>query len=535
MRQVTASVFAIFVALAAVVGPIAASLYLANRQSLQAETEQALELANEVLRRSEEIGDQAGTAIVRLTQSDTMNPCSDAQIARMRSIDLSSSYLQMVGYVSNDRLMCSSLGRHRDGIPLGPADYVSRRGATVRSSVQLSIAPGMQFFVTEKYGYAAILHREFPIDVLVEKRDVSLGVFGVSTGRVLVNRGVVKSSWIAALGSATQTKFYDGEHVVVVRRSAQYDVAAFAAVPAIHVNQRMREFALVLVPLGFLIGIGLLAAFLYLARQQASLPAALRTALKRNEFCMLYQPIVELRTRRWVGSEALIRWRRHDGSFVRPDAFIPAAEESGLIERITARVMDMVNHDMRGLLRAHSDFYVGINVSSADLQSGDIFKRVKALIDSAGIKPANIVVEVTERSLLNVDIAKQFMKDIRAMGIRVAIDDFGTGYSSLSYLTKFEFDYLKIDKTFVDTIGTDAATSHVVPHIIEMAKALNLKMVAEGVETEIQAQYLLERGVQYAQGWLFGKPMPAGELAEQIDVAEPVVMRSAAGVSTTAL
>jgi len=142
------------------------------------------------------------------------------------------------------------------------------------------------------------------------------------------------------------------------------------------------------------------------------------------------------------------------------------------------------------------------------------------MLQSMQAPPGAVVLEITERSFVDASIARPLVQRIRQEGVRVAIDDFGTGYSNLAALASFEIDYLKIDKSFVDTIGLQAVTSQVVPHIIEMARTLGLEMIAEGVETQDQADYLRARGVQFAQGWLYGKPMPIEELMARADAAQ---------------
>ncbi len=513
------------VGLAAIVLPVVAAIYLAGRQSNDHELARAAALAESIVRHSDEVSEQIHAAIASLKAAQYADPCGPEAIARMREIDLGSTRLQAVGYVRGDRLMCSSLGSHGAGIDIGSAGYLNDRGLFIRPAVALPFAPGMLFtFSTDRSsGYAAIVHRDRTLDVTETRADVAMGLISRSSGEIIARRGLYKPEWVDRNSAAFDSGRFDGRHIIATARSQEYDYIAYAAVPAGYLQAGMRRAALVLLPIGLAAGIVLALAVYYLTRQQMSLPALLRGGLRRDEFFLLYQPLVDLQTGKWHGAEALIRWHRVDGKMIRPDLFIAAAEEGGLIRQVTKKVMDLIVRDTAALLRRHPQFHIGINLASDDLQNESIVGELRDMLKKAGIGPGSIMVEATERGFLQAEHVSRIISEIRAMGICVAIDDFGTGYSSLSYLTTFELDYLKIDKSFVDTIGTEAATSQVILHIIEMAKSLDLKIIAEGVETEAQAQYLREQGVQYAQGFLFGKPMPIGELASRLE--RPVVPR----------
>jgi sensor c-di-GMP phosphodiesterase-like protein len=345
---------------------------------------------------------------------------------------------------------------------------------------------------------------------------VSLATYSTRNNSYRSVRGVVKPEWLRHTNPAGVASFDDGTYLVALAASQRYPSVAVAAVPLADIGLQTRKLGAVLLPFAVLAGLALGVATFLLVRRQMEMPALLRRAIAQREFFLVYQPIVELDSGKCIGAEALIRWRRGDGTLVPPDAFIPVAEAIGLIERITEQVLDMVATDVGRLFANHPDFHIGINLAAADLQSTRTVDLLDALMRKTGAKAHNILVEATERGLMDAAEVRGVIDAIHALGIEVAVDDFGTGYSSLSYLESFALDYLKIDKSFVDTLAIDAATSQVALHIIEMAKSLNLKMIAEGVETEAQAALLRERGVQFAQGWLFARPLSMKALGDYL-------------------
>ena len=255
---------------------------------------------------------------------------------------------------------------------------------------------------------------------------------------------------------------------------------------------------------------------LQLILQRRSMGGELTGALRRGELRVLYQPIFDLNNRRCVGAEALVRWRRPDGTLTSPDLFIPLAEDSGQIRQITDFVLEQALEQLGQLLRANPHLYISVNLAACDVTVPRIGSVVAKLLATHKVAAHQIAFEVTERALIDVDVARDNLQALRDIGHKVLIDDFGTGYCSLAYLQSLPVDCLKIDKAFIDALGDDAASSGVAPHIIRMAHALDLRVIAEGIEYEAQALLLRSEGVDYGQGWLFAQALNARQFKELI-------------------
>ena len=266
------------------------------------------------------------------------------------------------------------------------------------------------------------------------------------------------------------------------------------------------------------LALGILVGFMVflLVRQRQSLDAELTGAIRRGELQVLYQPIFDLDSRNCVGAEALLRWRRPDGTLTSPDLFIPMAENTGQIRQMTDFVLQRLLEQLGQLLRANPQLYISVNLAACDVMVPRIGQVMARLLTLHRVAAKQIAFEVTERGLIDVVVARENLQALRDVGHQVLIDDFGTGYCSLAYLQTLPVDCLKIDKAFIDALGHDAASSGVAPYIIHMAQSLHLKVIAEGIEHEAQAAFLSSEGVKFGQGWLFAHALSAVQFIELI-------------------
>jgi EAL domain-containing protein (putative c-di-GMP-specific phosphodiesterase class I) len=251
--------------------------------------------------------------------------------------------------------------------------------------------------------------------------------------------------------------------------------------------------------------------------ERLELENGLRHAIERNELTLHYQPQIHLRTQRIIGVEALCRWQHEEHGNIPPDRFIPLAEECGLIAPLGEWVLkEACRQARRWQDKYDSSLTVSVNVSSQQFFHSNVADVVLKALFEASLKPSALQLELTETILMNdVEETIVTLDRLKNAGVTLAMDDFGTGYSSLSYLKRLPLDTLKIDRSFVMDLEHDNDDAAICSAIIAMAHSLGLTVVAEGVETQAQLDYLRDEGCDDIQGFLISKPLPANELEQR--------------------
>lgn len=267
--------------------------------------------------------------------------------------------------------------------------------------------------------------------------------------------------------------------------------------------------------------------------EKMDLETKLRRAIENKEFVLYYQPKFNVHTHEPIGAEALIRWKDPEKGMISPAVFIPLAEETGYIAAITDWVLqEACKQNSEWQKQGYKPIRIAINISPKQFSQEDVAKRIFNQIICSDLAPKYVELEITEGALVeDVQKGTEILNELKKWGIHISIDDFGTGYSSLSYLKKIPLDTLKIDQSFVRDLMVDSDDAAIVSAIIAMAKSLRLNVIAEGVETAEQLNYLTENGCNEVQGYFTGKPVPAEEfiqfMVKDSDVSHIRLVKSA--------
>ena len=484
----------------AVLVPLAISAMIGWWLTVSAAQERLVTLAQIASERASQTLDLASRALKDVALTD-LQPCSPEGIEQMRIVAMNSFSVESVGY-EEDVFACTSWGAAPPRSQVLPHDFITEDG--VRVSID---AP------PESEGLKPMLALQYAaFNVLVDPeqfREVTLDdgirvAVASKQGRLLGPTDSTTAHFLALVHQGPTRGLKDGFLYTLVPQS---NLSVLAAIPREFLLRSFWRNQLYLLPLGLLGAAGLLTLVIRAWRRGLSPLAALERAVRRQEFIVYYQPIFDITSRRCIGAEALIRWRKPSGEIVAPDLFIPLAEASGLIQPITDQLIHAIIDDLGPLLVRDRTLHVAINLAAADVCSGRFLPTLQRQIQRANVLPAQIWLEVTERSFIDPAAARKTIEQVREAGFVVALDDFGTGYSSLQYLQQLPLDVLKIDRSFIDRISQAPHPAPLVTHVIEMARALHLTLVAEGVETVEQLDYLRANHVEYAQGWLFAKAM----------------------------
>lgn len=478
--------------------------YLAWHLVMQHTAQRLETLAKLASERADGTFAQAAAALTELNRSP-LPPCSVDGIEQMRLVAIDTFAVKAVGYVEEDVFVCSSWGPVGHRVERWPEDFRTHEGIGVSVNVELFVASSKPMLALQDAAFSLLIDPEHFLETSLAP-GVSLAL-GTPAGHWLGTPGAGFAQVLTRIHSEPHTGLREG---YIYTRIAHGNWQTVAAVTREEMLRDLWRELLMLVPLGLLLSGLWCWAVARRVQAQLSPLATLSRALANAEFTAFYQPILDLRDGRCIGAEALVRWRRSDGSVAMPDTFLPLAESSGLVEQMTAQIITTVCRELGPSLATGCLQHVSINLSARDVATGNYLPLLAESLQREGIAAESIWLEVTESCLLSIEEAHRTLAQSREAGHPVALDDFGTGYSSLQYLRRLPLDLLKIDRSFVQSLSAGAPCP-VTDHTISMARQLNLSMVAEGIETDEQLQYLRQRGVQFGQGWLLGKAMPLDE------------------------
>ncbi|MEI2416494.1 EAL domain-containing protein [Orrella sp. JC864] len=490
---------------------LASTFYAADR----AVRRQAEETAQIVLRHAEAVADHAWRTVGTLRRYANQE-CEHAEAQLQRQASLS-GYFRSIGLTRGAQAYCSSTFGMQTASLAEVLEISSPQAPQGRWSLSVAGTPGV---------------RDRPAVIFADIQPDGPGAYAIVDAQYLGDfmRAIGESrAYRIALRVGQGVMIEAGSPIPpghflfspsrVDLASARYPVTVSVISPVAAATAQWWQAFSALLPMSVILSLCLSVAAYRWQQRKLSFRDEIRRGIANGEFTVHYQPIYDSRRRRCNGVEALLRWQRQDGSWMRPDVFIAAAESEGVIVELTRHLFDRVAQDVCGW-RIAPGFHLNLNVAAEHLQAPDFVADVQALCARLQAHSPCITLELTERGLISngPDVLEGLHK-LRTRGVRLAIDDFGTGHCGMSYLQTFPLDYLKIDRGFVQAIESLDGETPVLDTIISLAHKLALGTVAEGVETRLQLDYLLARGVVYIQGYLYAQPMPADRLEHWLRTA----------------
>lgn len=487
--------------------PSAAVLCWAKLGALSQEHSTLDTVALAAAERSQRIFDKVAVTLAGLHALRADDACATATAERLGAATIATREIDEIGLYRDGRISCNSWGHAGAPLRLEALDRLPGSKLYLHHASYSQANPQARLIGLYDGHLYAYVEPGRLVDVVLPA-NLQLAIFTLD-GHLLASKNVSDLAQAEAFARRSGDGVLELDDKLVVRRT-DGGLRSVASLPMRQVSSRIRQYMHNALPLTVLISLLGMVGVVAWVKRRLSLAGELRRAIAQDELNVHYQPIIELASGRCVGAEALVRWRHPRGDWIAPDVIIAKAERHGLVGRITELVMRRVVAELGPALRQHPAMHVSINLAAQDMRDNGPLRLLDALLEEHGVAHCQLWLEVTERGFVDVASASVALAPSRRQGCLVAVDDFGTGFSSLAYLQSLPLDVLKVDKAFVDAIDDGGGTA-VIDHIIGMARSLGLRIVAEGIERSVQVAYLRAHQVQYGQGWLFARAMPAAD------------------------
>ncbi|MDR4307009.1 EAL domain-containing protein [Chelatococcus sambhunathii] len=513
---------ALLTALGVVAAPIVGLNALLAINALTTAQREMDDIARSALSAAEQRIDAAMTQLILLGLGGVRD-CKAGGLAAMQRAEHAARFVSEISATGQDgRPTCTGFGTTRVVRAVSPEHGAASPEATLsvvavgseshermlRLQWSYADGTGLRFLIPGDDFLPLFLRSRMTSGFTAEAELMHGGVFSrsVASGEPV---GTQDAAPALAVSAAASSRRYPLRIVISAPGSA---VLKANAMPFVYANIGGTAFAIFAIAIAVVVG-----------RRSGGPIREIADGVRRGEFVPYYQPVIDIATGRIHGCEVLVRWIKRDGKVVPPGRFIGLAEASGEIFPMTLALLERARDEMAPLYGARPGLKLSFNLCAGHFEDPSIVDDVQRIFESSSIRTSQLIFEVTERQQLpDIPKARLIIAKLQALGARVALDDVGTGHGGLSYLLKLGVDVMKMDKMFVDAIGTDRYSVAIVDSLVKLAEDMHLDLVAEGVETIEQVEYLRAKGVRMAQGYVFSPPLPAASFTLLVEAMTPL-------------